>query len=343
MTVGKIIILTVVAHAMIAGGLAFGKVGPVTAYPLPAAYEASKTFSLKANGKAIPVVGFSDQYDYAVFSLSDGVCKLDVTRSDGKAIKSHSVSPLQLKLGGAETKNTFSFTVAGPEYLIVSIDNLRKLVIAIDPAETDKPAASGAGIYNVTAEPYNADASGKEQSTDAIQRAIDDAASDPSKKGIVYVPDGVYHVSELKLPSNTSLYLDGGAVIQIRGTKNDLKIRYHKKSMNRDGTWLVYTADGSTNVRIFGRGTIDGDGHRMEHEQNLTNHVLVPLNCDGFVIDGPVRARIGIVGDRRRELEERFAEEHEAFQSVGHGGKRRRRHLQFAGCHDRSVDRDFAG
>src|SRR5437870_4827551 len=44
------------------------KPATVTAYPMPAIYPASQTYSLKANGKTVPVVAFSNTYDYAVLA-----------------------------------------------------------------------------------------------------------------------------------------------------------------------------------------------------------------------------------------------------------------------------------
>src|SRR4051812_11589685 len=49
----------------------------VTAYPMPAIYPASQTYSLKANGKTVPVVAFSNAYDYAVMASADGACQLE--------------------------------------------------------------------------------------------------------------------------------------------------------------------------------------------------------------------------------------------------------------------------
>jgi polygalacturonase len=373
-----------------------GASSAVTAYELPAIYKASSTYSLKANGKNIAVVDFSKQYDYAVFT-ADGACQLEIARVDGKAIKQHSISPMKLNLAGEAAGAKLTFKSDEPRYYIVAIDDLRKLVIAIDPAETDSPFVSGAGVFNVTDAPYSADRSGKSDSTAAMQRAVEDAAKSvvaasankltpspgtPGEGGgegsrasasnaagastasnphpnpstsheymgtpefrvrgqedlatgqkdlasgqgekarrvgtahhseevgsahptrrdagdaqaIVYVPNGVYRLRELCLRSNVALYLDSGAVLQLSGTREQLKQRYYKKSQNRHGTWFIYTADGATNVKIYGRGTIDGDGQRLEKSADLTSHLVLPMNCDGFTLDGPVVRDSGLWG-----------------------------------------------
>lgn len=84
-------------------------------------------------------------------------------------------------------------------------------MIAADPLETDIPASSGPGIYNVTAAPYNADKTGATITSGAIQQAID--AANQAGGGIVYIPAGVYKSSNLTLKSNVTFYLAGGAVI----------------------------------------------------------------------------------------------------------------------------------
>ena len=118
----------------------------VQAYLLPSVYAPSTVFSLRANGKPIPVIGFSKQYDYAAFSVTNGPCELEVTRLDGQPIEHFSISPLILGLTGNTTANTLAFTMNKPAYLIVEVDKLRRLVIAMDLPETDRPVANGSGI-----------------------------------------------------------------------------------------------------------------------------------------------------------------------------------------------------
>jgi hypothetical protein len=295
-TTKRVIVALAVALGCLIAQPARGDVGTVQSYPLAGCYTASETFSVRANGKAVPVGQFSKQYEYVAFAVDGGPCKIEITRLDGKPIKKHSISPLKLSLAGNVAKSTLAFSIAKPVYLIVSVDDLRKLVVAVDPGETEKPRSSGNGIYNVTAAPYSADPTGAKPATEAIQRAFDDAGKDSTKKGLVYVPAGVFNLTELKLGSDVSLYLEGGAVLRCDGARDELKVRYRKKSQNRDGTWFIYTADGAKNVRIFGRGTIDANGNWLEHERNLTNHAVLPMNCTGFVMDGPVIRDSGLWG-----------------------------------------------
>lgn len=289
--------IAAMAFGLLADGPALAKPAAVVTSPLPSVYDSSATFSLKANGRNVPVIAFSSQYDYAVFSLAnDGTCELEISRLDRKPIATHAISPMKYDLAGKAAGAKLTFAIDKPVYLIVAIDDLRKLVIAVDPPERDRPAASGPSVYNVAAAPYKADRRGADSSTAAIQRAVDDAGKDASKAGVVYVPNGVYRLAELRLVSNVTLYLEPGAVLRLSDTRDELKLRYKKNSQNRHGTWFIHTQGGATNVKILGRGTIDGDGKRIEKDLNLTSHVVVPMNCTGFTLDGPVLRDSGLWG-----------------------------------------------
>ena len=161
--------------------------GTVQSYPLPSIYSESSAFSLKVNGTNVPVVSYVSDYDYAEFSFS-GTVTIDVTA--GETISSYSISPMAKNIAGTVNGNKLTFSLSKSTYVIVKINNMKKLVIAADPLETDIPASSGAGIYNVTATKYHADPTGATLSTAALQGAIDDAHN--AGGGIVYVPAGVY-------------------------------------------------------------------------------------------------------------------------------------------------------
>ena len=245
-----------------------------------AAYPASTVYALKINGKDVPVVDFDDKYDYAPFS-ADGRSDVVVTRLDGKPIQQHAISPLKLNIAGNVSGSILSFRVAQPQYLIVDVPDVRKLVIAIDPAEIEKPASSGSGIFNVNSNGGD------------VQAAVNEAGK---SGGVVYVSAGEYELPELQIPSNVSLYLESGAVLRCSGNKDDFKIRYHKRSQNRSGTWFIHTAPGASNVKIFGRGTIDANGKHLVKTFNISNHALVPVDCTNFVVDGVTIRDSGLWG-----------------------------------------------
>ncbi|WP_217592383.1 family 16 glycoside hydrolase [Cohnella sp. GbtcB17] len=259
-------------------------------YPMPSIYAASGVYSLKADSQSIPVIGYKDDYDYAQFSFS-GTVTIEVTAN--VPITSFSISPLAKNIEGTASGNKLTFTLSESTYAIVKINDLKKkLVIAADPLETDIPASSGAGIYNVTQAPYNADKTGATMASGAIQRAIDDA--NQAGGGIVFVPAGVYKSGNLTLKSNVTFYVAGGAVIVGTGKGEDYAIDFRKDSRNADGTYFIRTAVNSSNITVRGRGTIDGNGIAMRERkmpapnknEGLLNNLLVPIATTNFTFDG---------------------------------------------------------
>jgi hypothetical protein len=86
--------------------------------------------------------------------------------------------------------------------------------------EVEDPAAAWNGHYprdtviDVTAAPYNADPSGVEDSTAAIQQAMDDHDGDMLTRSILYFPDGTYRLSG-SLLLNTHAEPNGGSGLGI--------------------------------------------------------------------------------------------------------------------------------
>ncbi|WP_375525432.1 family 16 glycoside hydrolase [Paenibacillus terreus] len=259
-------------------------------YPMPSIYTASSVFSLKADNKAIPVISYLADYDYAQFSFS-GTVNIEVTANE--PITSFSISPQAKNIKGTVNGNKLTFSLSSSTYVIVKINDWKKkMVIAADPLETDIPPSSGAGIYNVTASPYNADKTGTSMASDAIQQAIDDAHQ--AGGGVVFVPAGVYKSGNLTLKSNVTFYLAGGAVIVGTGKGEDYVIDFRKDSRNADGTYFIRTAVDSSNITIRGRGTIDGKGIAMRERkmpaphknEGFLNNLLVPIATTNFTFDG---------------------------------------------------------
>ncbi|MCM3698668.1 family 16 glycoside hydrolase [Paenibacillus macerans] len=259
-------------------------------YPMPSIYTASSVFTLKADNETIPVIKYLDDYDYAQFSFS-GTVKIEVTAN--APITSYSISPQAKNIKGTVNGNKLTFSLSSSTYVIVKINDWKKkMVIAADPLETDIPPSTGAGIYNVTGSPYNADNTGARMASDAIQRAIDDAHQ--AGGGVVFVPAGVYKSRNLTLKSNVTFYLAGGAVIVGTGKGEDYAIDFRKDSRNADGTYFIRTAINSSNITIRGRGTIDGKGIAMRERkmpaphknEGFLNNLLVPIATTNFTFDG---------------------------------------------------------
>lgn len=250
-------------------------------YPLAQCYTVSNVAKIQANGYDVPLTVGPGVYDYCNFSFDGSV---SVTVEVGEAIKSYSVSPLAKGISASVDAKTLTFILRESVYVIVKINDLREIIIAADTLETDKPASRGEGIYNVL--DYGADPTGEVITSTEINNAIKDA--NEAGGGIVYVPAGVYTVTNIALQSNVSLYLEGGAVLRAYyGSYKKYFVHYEKSSVSSmKGTWLVYTAPYAENVRVYGRGTIDGNGTQMRNDKSFLVSLLIPHQCSSFEADG---------------------------------------------------------
>ena len=241
----------------------------VTSYALPTYLDTSSTFSVTAAGLNVPVQKFSD-YHIARFSYS-GLTDIELT-VHGETISSYSISPHSLNISGVVDGRKLAFSINDaentPYYLVVQINDLEKLVILADPPETDVPADSGTGIYNIVNPPYNADSTGSTFSTKALQNAINDASS--AGGGIVYVPDGIYYVNDDKsvidIKSNVSIYLEAGAVLKASTDINDYTVKVDSNGKEYLDPMIEYTG---SNIRIYGRGVIDASGLALMNYDTL--------------------------------------------------------------------------
>lgn len=175
-----------------------------------------------------------------------------------------------------------------------------KIVIAADPLETEVPASSGEGIFNITQAPYKlstiGNTTGVVERTATIQRAIDDASRygtthGNGAQGIVYIPAGEYYIGNLVLKSNTALYMQPGAAFIGTGKTADYTEHWFKDSMGRPATWWISTAFDSNNIKIYGRGTLDGNGAALSADKStnnkgMINNLVVPIATTNFKMDG---------------------------------------------------------
>ncbi len=250
-------------------------------YPLQSCYTLSKVATVTVNEQNVPVAYFSKEFDRTRFSFSG---KAEIAVTVNEEIRTFTVSPLGKGIEAKAEGNTLRFTIDKSVYMIVKINGIKELVIVADDAETDVPPSSGDGIYNLATD-YGADPTGELLATEQIQKAIDDAHA--AGGGTVYVPDGLYSFDRgICLKSNVNLYLTGGAVLRSVATPDNYETRCHKNSLKMDVTWLFYTEEGASNIKLYGRGMLDGNGFAMRQDHQYLATILMPLGCSDFTVDG---------------------------------------------------------
>lgn len=98
---------------------------------------------------------------------------------------------------------------------------------------------------------YGAKGDGKTLNTSAINAAITDC--EKAGGGAVVIPAGIYVTGTIVLKSNTTLYLDNGAVLMGSDNVDDYGIGGLQKA-------LIVAKD-AENISIAGMGIINGNGH----------------------------------------------------------------------------------
>lgn len=254
--------------------------GNVLSYQVPECYKEAEGMQITVNGREVPVIEYTAVYNHANFAFEG---EAEVTITVPEEIKTFSISPLAHELQGTAEGNRLTFTLNESRYLLIKINGNKELALAADDFETDVPDSEGEGIYNLAENPYNGLDSSPEKPSDALQRAIDDANA--AGGGTIYVPDGVYYTRNVVLKSNVNLYLEPSAVIRATGNWEDYEYHFHKNSLAKDGTWFITNEPGAENIRIYGRGYLDGNGNLMRKNGYL-NNLFFTMQLSGLEIDG---------------------------------------------------------
>jgi|UniRef100_A0A8H7N057 polygalacturonase len=266
--------------AVLSGLVATVAAGAVS-YPRPDIYSKSAHFSLKVNGEQMYTVSY-DRYDYVHLSMDTGSpTEFRIKAMTESKINTYRITPMNLPIKAKVEGQELVFSLKQAHYLIVKINDRKEFVIMIDPKETDVPKERGDGIFNVL--DYKADNTGKTLNA-GIQSAMDAAGKKPGS--IVYVPPGLYQMGNLVLRNRTSLYLAGGATLRFTGNAKDYK-KYFKKGDLFDATWWISTEFDSQDIKIYGRGTIDGNGKNTRDNKYMAK-LVVPAGTKNFRFDGPL-------------------------------------------------------
>lgn len=93
------------------------------------------------------------------------------------------------------------------------------------------------------------------KATHIFANPIETDVPDPNDPNVYYIGPGEWSIDAIALEDNQTLYLSGGAVLHS-----------------------VITVNGSENVRICGRGLIDGSDHPAWNQPGSTAHVPIDLN-----------------------------------------------------------------
>jgi hypothetical protein len=237
--------------------------------------------SVRVNGTAVDTVSTDMNVGYAHFAFS-GTVAVEVVATE--TIKTFDLSPHRYGIHATAKGNVLSFRLSQPRKLHLKINNLPRFFIFADAPEEDPPQPGQPGVYSLRN--YGVSSCPDSVQTQEIQRAIDDAAA---KKGILYVPPGIYRSGELRIKSGLTLYLAPGAVIKGTGKVSDFP-------RSELGTQQIYLLD-CRNVRIAGRGVIDGQGRALristDNSTDSRMKLIRSLRAADCIVEGVVLRNAG--------------------------------------------------
>ena len=245
----------------------------INTYLLPLVYPQSSTYSLDVNEVKVPVTEFivkdKIQYHYAHFSFTG---EANVRIHGKNSVDSWLIRPLAYDISAEAVGNCLNFTLTLPRYLIIDINENEKLIVLADPPEQHIPVPGEPGIINIL--DYHVDQSGQEESTIQIQTAIDRINKEGG--GTLYFPPGLYKTRTVFVKNNVDIYLAGGAVIRGTGVKTDYP-EYDPGKLK--SITYVFKIENASNIKIYGRGTIDGLGVQLAGNVNDINDAPLKIRA----------------------------------------------------------------
>lgn len=227
---------------------------------------AGTTFALAADGAPVPMIAGHDA-DFARLA-SDAPVALVLRPLDGQTLGDVRIRPRRLGLSAVITDSAATITLPVPSRVVVNVGFRRKLIVFVEPPEPPAPAG-----------PLVSDAS---KLPDGDYQPAIDALPDG---GTLYFPPGVYRSGSLKLKSNMTLHLAGGALLQA--VDDPARI-----ARFRDGSYRAFLiADGCRNLTISGRGTVDANGYvirkavEAEIGRKMPGRALLAVGCANLTIE----------------------------------------------------------
>lgn len=216
-------------------------------YPRVPGDRPNADVTVRVNGTPIEATSLELNVGYAHFAFS-GTARVEIVAK--QPIQQFNLSPHRYGIAAKVDGNTLSFELTEPRKLHLQIDGLPRFFLFADALEASPPQPGQPGVFDLRT--FKVTSSPDAIQTAQLQQALDEVAA---KKGTLYVPAGIYRSGQLRLPSDLSLYVAPGAIIKGTGRIED----YPRGEF---GTQQIDLLD-CRNVRIFGRGVIDGQGRAL--------------------------------------------------------------------------------
>lgn len=241
---------------------------------IPEYVKPSTVYSLEINGQQIPVQEYKDIH-YAHFIIEKN-CHVNVTLNE--KIGKVNLSPHRLKIPYKTDKNTLTFQLNNPAYLVLQLNDQERLFLFADePLEMPENAINvlDLGVVN------NPD----KVQTESIQQALNGAAN---QQKVLFFPPGIYTTGTLSIPSTSSIFMAEGAMIKGSPNREEYPVddgwtesdsKYDPENWTNQGHRMTYSRllliDDAENVTIDGHGIIDGSGRIIRGDGKPANLIRI--------------------------------------------------------------------
>jgi polygalacturonase len=192
------------------------------------------------------------------------------------AIQTVEISPKNNPIPFHLTDNRINFRLEKPGYHLIRINDSIKVFIF---AEKPEMVPNGAQVINIV-EKYSVDSTGRNCETEKIQLALNEISG--SEK-ILFFPRGNYKSGQLKIRSNSQVYLERGAVLNADTSTIDTY-----RSSGAVKTKRFLDMDGVENVHLFGYGSVNGNGRvlRAKFGDEARMRLILATNSKNLIIEG---------------------------------------------------------
>lgn len=272
-----------IAILLMAGALSSASADQLIQYDQTPNSVLSTNYTATVNGTPVRVEKFGD-VSYTRFAFT-GTASLVVTLPS--PIATAPISPLSYNIGETISGNTLSFSLTRPCTLAIPVTLtsgaiIEKLLVLADGPEINPPSPTGAGVVN-----FASYLSPTRDQNVPISTELNTAIGNLSAAGggVLYIPNGLYMSTQVTVKSNVTLYLQSGAMLRaVVGIQNTTG---YPAQNNLSDSSFIYIGGTSTvdNVKIMGRGIIDGNGYAMRTASNDANiKVIRTKGATNFVL-----------------------------------------------------------
>ncbi len=252
--------------------------GFLVSYPTEPYSVASSNYTVYVNETQVFAgrVAYNNDVSYAHFGFAG---KVTVRVRVSATVGTYNLSPHSYGISSTKSGQDITFDLDKPRKLLLNNVNslLEHLCIIAEPLEDSPPKIGNVNVNSIMSH-SGANNTGSSDNLTIIQNALNNLPSG----SILYFPAGRYTAGgTISMVSNKSVYLAPGAVIQASSTGE-----------------LSFNFDGASNVKLFGRGSIDGLGDSKRPGYNgeggatliAKGDVTISDNCtiDGIVLKGAI-------------------------------------------------------